>query len=241
MSTRFTTFVIAGAAALSVAACGSSNTSSPGTSSPAPSTAVASPTKTPATPPNGDTQVRGLIASVAGNAVQVTQQNGTATVDFSQSTKVTEVTPAALTDVSAGSCVSVRSRDGKQGDQPVTAASVRVSPAVDGKCPQGGAPAPGPSGTPTTGPGKRPAIQGTVASVAGDTITLNTAGATQPVTVTNKTKYTKEGAATSQAITQGKCITAQGSENGGSLQATTISLRPAANGKCSEGGGPHRH
>jgi uncharacterized protein DUF5666 len=242
MSTRFTTFVIAGAAALSVAACGSSNTSSPGTSSPpAASTAVASPTTTPATPPNGDTQVRGLIASVTGNAVQVTQQNGTATVDFSQSTKITEVTSAALTDVSAGSCVSVRSRDGKQGDQPVTAASVRVSPAVDGKCPQGGEPAPGPSGTPTTGPGKRPAIQGTVASVAGDTITVNTAGATQPVTVTNKTRYTKEGAATSQAITQGKCITAQGSENGGSLQATTISLRPAANGKCSEGSGPHRH
>ena len=85
MSTRFAIFVIAGATALSVAACGSSNKSSPGSSSPpAPSTADASPTTTPATPPKGGTQVRGLIASVAGNAIQVTQQNGTATVDFSE-------------------------------------------------------------------------------------------------------------------------------------------------------------
>jgi hypothetical protein len=80
-----------------------------------------------------------------------------------------------------------------------------------------------------------------VASVAGNTITVNTTGAAQAVTVTDKTKYTKESAATTQAITQGKCITAHGSENGAALQATTISLRPAADGKCSEGGGPHRH
>lgn len=156
----------------------------------------------------------------------MTQQNGTATVDFTASTKVTEVTTAALTDVSAGSCISVRSKD--QGGQPVTAASVRVSPAVDGKCPEGKEPAPN---TP---------VRGTVASVAGNTITINTSGAPQTVTVTDKTRYAKEAPTNSQAIAQGKCIAARGSETGGALQATTISLRTATNGKCFEGGGPHR-
>lgn len=226
LSTRFALCALAGATALSVAACGSSNTSSPTTS---PSTVVASPTTSPSgAPPSGNAQVRGLIASVAGNAAQVTQQNGTATVDFTGSTKITEVTTGALTDVTAGSCVSVRSKDGSQ-----NATSVRVSPTVDGKCPQGKEP---------TTAGKPAPIQGTVASVAGNTITINTDAAPQTVTVSDKTKYTKEAAATSQAVAQGKCITAQGSESNGALQATTISLRPAANGKCPEKGEhPHRH
>lgn len=192
-----------------------------------------------APPAKGESQVRGLIASVAGNAVQVTQQNGTATVDFTDTTKVTEVTPGALTDVTAGSCVSVRSKDDIQTGSPVTAASVRVSQAVDGKCPQGKEPTPT-TPAPSTGPGKRSAVAGTVVSVAGDTITVNAAAGPQTVTVNAKTKYTKEAAATSQAITAGKCLAARGSENNGALQATSISLRPANKGKCEEGGQPHR-
>ena len=134
---RFAILTATGVTALSLAACGSSNTSSPTTSPSSPSTAVASPTTTSSAPaPNGETRVSGLIASVAGNAAQVTQQNGNATVDFAGSTKVTETGPAALTDVTAGSCVSVRPAGSGQGGQPITAASVRVSPAVDGKCPQ---------------------------------------------------------------------------------------------------------
>lgn len=221
LTARFT--MLAAATAFSVAACGSSNTPTPSTS---PSTVVASPT---ASPPGGDAKVRGLIASVAGNAVQVTQKKGTATVDFTGSTKVTEVSRAVLADVTAGSCVSTRAKDAGQ-----PAASVRVSPAVDGKCP--------PAEQPTTS-GKPTPAQGTVVSVAGNTITINTDGGTpQTVTVSDKTKYTKEAPATSQAINQGKCLTALGSENGGALQATAISLRPANNGKCPDkDGGPHRH
>lgn len=215
--------IAAVAAGLSLAACSSSHNSSPATS---PSTAVASPTSSASAPSNGETQVRGLIASVAGNAVQVTQQSGTATVDFTGSTKITEVTNAALTDVTPGTCVTARSKDEGQ-----PAALVRVSQAVDGKCPQGKQP---------TTPGRRAPIQGTVASVNGNTITINTSGAPQTVTVTDKTKYTKEGPAASQEIAQGKCITARGSENSGALQVTSISLRQAANGKCPDGGSPHR-
>ena len=174
---------------------------------------------------------------MAGNTAQVTQENGQsgqATVNFTGSTKVTEATPAALTDVTAGSCVSVRPQEG-QGGQPVTAASVRISPAVDGKCP------------PAKQPAKRSAVQGPVASVAGNTITVTTADAggstTQTaVTVGDKTKYTKQAAANTQAISAGKCMTAKGTQDsGGALQATTINLRPAHDGKCPGEGGPHGH
>jgi hypothetical protein len=229
---RYGIFALAGAATLSVAACGTSNKTTPAQSA-SPTSAASAPTQAPA---NGTEQkVAGLIASVAGDTIQVTQRNGNATVDFTPSTKVSEVTSAGLPDVTAGSCVTVRpSKENPQNGGAITAESVRISPAVDGKCPSG----------PSTPPPKNPRIQGTVASVAGNTVTVNTTnpGSTPQtaVTVSDKTKYTKEGDTNSQAIAQGKCITAQGTEgSGGALQATTIRLRPAADGMC-PGGGPQR-
>jgi hypothetical protein len=236
---RFAIITATGVTALSLAACGSSNTSSPTTSPSSPSTAVASPTTTSSAPaPNGETRVSGLIASVAGNAAQVTQHEsdrGNATVDFGGSTKVTETSPAALTDVTAGSCVSVRPQEAGQGGQPITAASVRVSPAVDGKCPQ------------AKESGKRSGVQGSVASVAGDTINVTSTDASgntaqTAVTVSDKTKYHKQVAADTQAITAGKCLTARGTQDSsGALQATTIDLRAAHDGKCAGEAGHHGH
>jgi hypothetical protein len=249
--TRFAVLAATGAATLSIAACGSSTTSSPTSSPTAPSSTTSPPgaSATTAPPANGQAHVSGLIASVSGNAIQVTQRdNGSATVDFTPSTKVTEVTPAALTDVTTGSCVTVRpSRDESQGGQSITAGSVRVSPAVDGKCPQGmqarpgsgpGSTPPAPSGSPTTAPGKRPAVQGAVASVAGDTINMTTTDASgnvsqTAVTVNDKTRYTKQASATSEAISTGKCLAARGTKDGsGTLQATDVDLRPANDGNC---------
>lgn len=246
--TRFAVLAVTGAAALSIAACGSSNTSSPTTS---PSSAASSPTTpqttTPA-PANGQARVSGLIASVSGNAVQVTQnENGNATVDFTPSTKINEVVPAALTDVTTGSCVTVQpGHEESQGGQPVTAATVRVRAAADGKCPQAkaGAPGSGPGSTtpaPSGSPAKRSAMQGTVASVAGNTINITSTDASgntaqTAVTVNDKTKYTKQASATSQAVSAGKCIAAWGTKDGsGTLQATTLDLRPANDGKCGRG------
>jgi Domain of unknown function (DUF5666) len=243
-------FALAGAATLSVAACGTSNKTTPAQSA-TPTSAASSPTQAPAQ--GNEQKVAGLIASVTGNTIQVTQRNGNATVDFTPSTRVSEVTSAGLPDVTAGSCITVRpTKENPQSGGAITAASVRVSPAVDGKCPQpkeppAGSTTPAPPGAPsgpsTAPPPKNPGIQGTVASVAGNTITVNTThpGSTPQTTVTvsDRTKYTKEGATNSQAIAQGKCITAQGTEgSGGALQATTIRLRPAADGKCPGGGGP---
>lgn len=246
--TRFAVLAVTGAAALSIAACGSSNTSSPTTS---PSSAASSPTTsqtTTTTPANGQARVSGLIASVSGNAVQVTQnENGNATVDFTPSTKINEVVPAALTDVTTGSCVTVQpGHEESQGGQPVTAATVRVRAAADGKCPQAkaGAPGSGPGSTtpaPSGSPAKRSAMQGTVASVAGNTINITSTDASgntaqTAVTVNDKTKYTKQASATSQAVSAGKCIAAWGTKDGsGTLQATTLDLRPANDGKCGRG------
>jgi hypothetical protein len=249
--TRVAVLAVTGAAALSVAACGSSNTSSPATS---PSSTPSSPgtSQTTSSPPaSGQARVSGLIASVSGNAIQVTQQdNGNATVDFTPSTKVAEVTAAALPDVTTGSCVTVRpDHEEPQGGQPVTAATVRIRAAVDGKCPQakGSGPVsttPGPSGSPTTAPARRSTVDGSVASVAGDTINISSTDASgntsqTAVAVNDKTKYTKQASATGQAITAGKCIAAWGTkDSNGALQATTVDLRPANDGKC---GGRHPH
>lgn len=243
--TRLGMFAVIGATALSVAACGSSNTATP--SAPAGPTGsttaqAQAPTQAPSpTPaPGGNGRVAGLIASVTGNTAQVTQQNGNATVDFTPSTQVTEVTSAALSDVTPGSCVSVRPARGEsQGAQSITAKSVRVSPAVDGRC-STGSPSSGPS--PSKGPGGHGGVGGTVASVAGDTITVNGNDGAAPTTVavTDKTRYSKQASAGTQSIAQGKCMTAQGSLDGsGAIQATTINLRPARDGACPGEGGPH--
>jgi hypothetical protein len=250
--TRFAILAVTGAAALSVAACGSSNNSSPTSTSTSTST-VTSTTTSPA-PANGEARVSGLIASVAGNSIQVTKEdNGNAAVNFTSTTKVTEVTPATLTDVTTGSCVSVRpTKEESQGGQQATAASVRVSQAVNGTCPPPkeavpgsgppGSTSPAPSGSPTTAPAKGQPVRGAVASVVGNTITVTSSDASgntkqTTVTVDDKTKYTKQASADSDAITAGKCLSARGTmDNGGTLQATTINLRPANDGKC--GGKP---
>ncbi len=249
---RFTILAVTGATALSLAACSSSTTSSPTTPTSAPSSAASSPTSSPASPsttsptPNGQAQVTGLIASVSGNTAQVTEQSGSAAVGFTDSTKVTEATGAALTDVTSGSCVTVHPSSERSGE-PVTATTVRISEPVGGKCPQAKESAPGsttpPSGSPTTAPARHSSIRGAVASVAGNTITVTSTDASgnttqTAVTVNDKTKYTKQAPANTQAISAGKCMTARGTKDGsGTLQATTIDL-VAHSAKCE--GKPHR-
>lgn len=227
--TRLATVAAAGVTVLSVAACGSSHTATPsGPASPTSSTTAQA--QAPSQAPGGKGRVAGLIASVSGNAAQVTQPNGTATVDFTASTAISEVTPAALSDVTAGSCIVVRPTK----DAPQTAAMVRISPANNGECPQAKQP---PAGSTPSPSGAPKGISGTVASVAGNSITVNGATPTT-VNVTERTHYTKQVASNTQAISAGKCLTAQGNlDGGGALQATRIDLRPAHDGNC--GGGPH--
>jgi len=185
--------------------------------------------------------VNGFIDSVSGNTIQVSQRSGSATVDFTPSTSVSEITPAQLTDITTGSCVSVHPdrHEGSTAGGAITARSVRVSTAVDGKC--GSA-----TSTSSDAPARHRQLRGQVASVAGNTITLNDAdsggnSSQTSVTVTDTTKYTKQSTADAQAIAQGKCIAAHGTtDGGGTLQATTISVQQSDNGSCPQLGGKHR-
>jgi hypothetical protein len=237
---RLAIVTLTGVAVLSVAACGASNNAKP---TPANPTSSATSSSSPSASAKGKDWVNGLIDSVSGNTIQVSQRSGAATVDFTPSTAVSEVTPAQLTDITTGSCVSVHPdrHNASAGGNAITARSVRVSTAVDGKC--GGA-----TNTQPGAPAARHQIGGQVASVTGNTITLNDAdsggnSSQTSVTVTDTTKYTKQSTADAQAIAQGKCIAAHGTtDGGGTLQATTISVQQSDNGSCPQlGGQHHRH
>lgn len=237
--TRLAIFTLTGATALSVAACGASHTTSnTGQPSTAAGPTSSAATSSPSASANGKAWVNGMIASVSGDAIQVTRQSGNTTVDFSPSTKISEVTPAQLTDVTTGSCVAVHpTRDSADSGGAITAQFVRVSPAVDGKCQEPKRPA--------GANAKHRAVSGTVASVAGNTMTINATDADgnssqSNVTVTDTTKYTKQTATDAQALGQGKCIAARGTkDDSGTLQATAISVQQADNGTCAQPGGRH--
>jgi hypothetical protein len=229
--TGFAILAVAGVTALSVGACSSSHDEKSPASSSAASSPGASKSKT-------KDVVKGQVASVSGNAVQVSENNGTATVDLSPSAKVIDYITAQLTDVTAGNCVRVVAKPAPPPGGPATAISVRLSPpAGDGKCPQ---PKPAAAGSPgAPGPDKPFPAAGTVASVEGNDIKVadidaNGNPSQTEVTATDKTQYSKGVPATSEAVAQGKCISARGTKDGGgTLQALFVDLTPAdAKGQC---------
>src|SRR5271156_5133958 len=171
---RVALLAVTGATALSVAACGASNNAKPTSANP---TSSAPSSSSPSASAKGKDWVNGLIDSVSGNTIQVSQRSGSATVDFSPSTAVSEIPPAQLTDITTGSCVSVRpDRHGASSEGgAITARSVRVSIAVDGKCPLPKQGSGNTTSTPPGAPAPHHQIGGQVASVAGNTITLNDA------------------------------------------------------------------
>src|ERR1700754_4994023 len=170
---RVALLAVTGATALSVAACGASHDAKPTSTNPTSSAPASS--SSPSASAKGKDWVNGLIDSVSGNTIQVSQRSGSATVDFTPSTAVSEITPAQLTDISAGSCIGVHpDRHGPStAGGAITARSVRVSTAGDGKCPQPNQPTGGTTRTPPGVPAAHHQISGQVASVTGNTITLN--------------------------------------------------------------------
>ena len=221
----FAILAAATASALSLGACSKSHdeAKSPSTSSTAPAKAQ-------------DT-VLGLVASVSGNAVQVTQDNGSATVDVSDSAKIVEYTNAQFSDFAAGNCVRVNYRPGPNPNSAQAVAVQQNLPGNGGKCPQ-------PKAIPTGSPGALvssgpvQAVIGRVASVSGNTITVaftDKDGKTVQMNMNgnDQTRYTKAGSGTMQAIAEGKCINASGTKDGsGKLQASVVSLIGADDGKC---------
>ncbi|WP_431232058.1 DUF5666 domain-containing protein [Mycolicibacterium psychrotolerans] len=217
--------ILIGLTAVSLAACGSSPTATNSSTQAAGSTSATAPAPAKG---GGKDHVSGLITSVTGGTLAVSDKNVTTSVGFTSATKVSEVTPAAVTDVAVGSCVSVRPARGSSPapDGSVTAAAISVSAPRDGQCFAGAR-----QQAASAGHG----VRGTVTSVSGGTLVVTVAGSNTPtnVTLSGTTTYTKRAPADVQAITQGKCVTAQGTKDaGGTLQASMIGLRPANNGSC---------
>jgi hypothetical protein len=233
---RLTQFAILGVIvviALCVAMCGPSDSTSSNSNSGKPTVSAvpprsapsAAPPPAPAPPPVGKDYVEGLVESVSGGTIGLRTRTGSATVDFTDSTRVVEVTPAQLSDVIPGSCVNVRAtpQSAPAGGAGITAQAVTITAAIDGKCPP-------PAG-----------FFGTVTSVSGNTIAVNGMGpgpqtAPTNVTVASTTSYSKQTPSSAQAIVHGKCMGAQGTQDAGVLHATTISL-----GGCPPMGRPHPH
>ena len=172
--------------------------------------------------------MRGIVGTVSGGTVTVTEQSGSATVNVTPSTKVTQLTQGQRSDITAGECLMVSPT--KDSGQPpaVTAAAVLFGAPDNGQCGH-------PNGNP---PGRR--LSGTVASVNGNSIVLIATDNSQTtVTVTPNTRYAKRVAADGSAIAAGQCLAARGDkDSSGVLQATYVSVRPANNGQC---GGGHKH
>lgn len=229
------------ATALCVAACGAPNHTNTGAppESPSPKTSGPSsapvPLPPPSPPPAGKDHVEGMVRSVSGGVIQLRTRSGSATVDFAPATMVTEAAPAKLGDVKPGSCVSAVA-----GPQGAPAQSVKISPAVSGRC----LPPPEATSGGTAPPAANAApkgVFGQVASVTGNTIAVSTLapdGKVTPVNVAvgDSTSYSNDAVTNGQAITDGKCLAAQGTEGDGALQATAVSLQP-----CPPMGGGHHH
>jgi hypothetical protein len=233
--TQLAILAVTGVTVVSLAACGNSsneNTGKPSTPASSASPSTPSP-KPPPAPPMGHDEVEGLVRSVSGNTIQLTQRDRTAAaVDFTPQTMVTEANSAALTDVKHGSCVDVKpAPQSASAGGAITAESVEISPALAGRCPPPLPPSPG-SAAP---------VYGTVVSVTGNAIAVDSADPTgkttrSTVTVVNTTTYTKHAVTDAQAIQNGKCMAAQGTKDGGVLHAATIDLEP-----CPPMGRPHHH
>jgi hypothetical protein len=181
-----------------------------------------------------------MVNSVSGGVIHLRTRGGSATVNFAPATLITEAGSAHLTDVTAGSCISAHAAPGGTPGA-ITAQSVLISPAVDGKCipppeeSSGGTPPAAPPPAAPTG------IFGQVNSVSDNTIVVNGIGpdgqtTSTNVAVTGSTSYTKDAVTNDHAIQNGRCLAAQGTESGGALHATVISLQP-----CPPMGRPHPH
>lgn len=230
--TRYPMLAIVGITALSAVACSSATKTEPSASSAASTTTSAAAASQAPEKINGEDEVSGSIASVSGMRIEVSSPEGSASVSFTDSTKIMELTPATLADITAGLCVTIRPASGAEGGT-VVADAVVVGASSGGECKKtGGADNAGLPQTPLGG------FRGTVDSVTGTTIALTTFGTdgskTNSTIETNDlTLFADRHRVKADAVVEGKCIIAGGTnDTGGVLQAQTINLPLVVNGEC---------
>ncbi len=204
----------------------------------------------------------GEIAAVDGDVLQVqSPMTGQVAVTVTDATTITALAAAKPADVTAGSCVVVRTADGDDAGSDtaateVTAASVAISEAGDDGCaagfggggfPGGGErptdlptdlPSDFPSDLPSGGPGGgRPGggfgTVGEVKSVSADGFVVEGQDGDVTVTVGADTTYSKQVAADASALTVGRCVQAQGdADDTGAVTAATIRVSDKVDDQC---------
>lgn len=243
--------LMAGALAVTLAACGSTATPA-GDTTQAPNSTR--PSRTGAPP-----GAFGTVAEVSGNAAQVQNpQNGQVTVNFDGSTTFTDSVAAALTDVTTGECVSVTGTAGSSADQ-LTAKAVTITKPGTNGCSAGGGDGTGGGGgasrTPNPSRQPRPSgsnapnangsrVFGTVSAVSATGFTTHgtnpstKANVDTTVTVDSSTTFTKTVSATSAALVVGVCVAALGkADDTGAITAKSIAISKAGPNGCSGGFG----
>ncbi|BBX22475.1 hypothetical protein MTER_18860 [Mycolicibacter terrae] len=178
-------------------------------------------------------RVIGPVSSVTGSTFEVARPAGSATVAFSDSTRIVEPVPAQLGEITAGTCIKAGAAPGSApaDSGAITAKWVAISTPIDGKCPQrpaAAADAPAP-------PAPHRGVRGVVDSVAGDTITVTGANGQTTVTVNDDTHLRRMVTVGAGVISDGKCVAARGEKDGnGVLQATRISVWAPDGDACPE-------
>ncbi len=210
--------------------------------------------------PDTSTQARafpgasGEIAAIHGRTLQVQNaMDGQVAVTWTGGTTFTSQVKATREDLEIGDCVMVVG----EGDDGVTAQSVRITAKVDGSCApamrggprtltEGEPPADRPSGLPSDrasgGPGRvmLGGAFGEVTALDGDTLTVETSGPADPttrtVTTTAGTTWTDTVSATEEALQVGRCVNAEGDKDDtGAVTATTVAVSDPVDGECGFG------
>lgn len=112
---RYAVATVAGLAALSLAACGSSSTPS---------------AQQHEHSDKSKDRVLGLVNSVSGSTVSVAGKNGPSTVDVTPSTHITQFSTGQLADIKAGACIAVQPAK----DNPGAAANIMFGQPDNGQC-----------------------------------------------------------------------------------------------------------
>ena len=231
------------AAAIVLAACGSTASAAKSSSSPSPRGGAFN---------NG---VSGQLVQINPQTLILTGPNGDITVNYTTATTFTKTSIGSLADVARGTCIFATGQKDTAGA--VTATIVMISPKSAAGCAaRGFGPNPGAGGTPQPGASPRPSptarpsaaanaafVTGEVTAVSGPSITVLTqANGSETLTVASAATITDSAAVTATALQNGQCLRANGTrDTAGDVQATAITIMPAGpSGTCTSGLGGRR-
>jgi DUF4097 and DUF4098 domain-containing protein YvlB len=187
----------------------------------------------------------GQLVQMSGTTLTLSTTNGDVQVTYTSSTPITQASTGVTADIVAGTCVTMVGTKDSAGA--VTAATVRLTQAVNGACapgtgvgaggggfpgrPNGSSP---PAGAPTPNPNAA-VVSGLVTTVNGTSVTVKQAsGSITTVTVPTTIAVNESQAASASDLVVDDCLLARGQKNAaGVVAATALTIEPAtSNGTC---------